>query len=81
MLVWGIRGGTDNGWIFTADIGVMYQDSAKVHYNAVCSDAMLCSLFQDKIEEKSEEQKSQIQHDVDRLKWYPVASIGVGYRF
>lgn len=80
-LGFGYQGGSDNGWIFTADLGVMYQGSARVHYNTVCNSQVVCSVLQNQIEEKENEQRDKIQNDVDKLKWYPVASIGVGYRF
>lgn len=77
----GYQGSSDNGWFFTADLGVLYQGSANVHYNTVCNNQAVCTLLKDQIEEKANDQRDKIQHDVDKLKWYPVASLGFGYRF
>lgn len=71
----------DSNWLFTADIGVLYQGKARVSNQTVCYSQAVCTVLQNQIREKEDEQTADIQDKVDRLKWYPVASIGVGYRF
>lgn len=71
----------DSNWIFTADLGVLYQGKAHVSNSTVCYNGTVCTLLKDQIDRENEEQRSQIQDKADKLKWYPVASIGIGYRF
>ncbi|WP_027469974.1 hypothetical protein [Deefgea rivuli] len=64
-----------SGLSFTADLGVMYQGSANVTYSATCLDASVCGQLQ-----------SDVTHEAQRIaddhkNFYPVVSIGVGYRF
>lgn len=71
----------DSNWIFTADVGVMYQGKAKVKNSTTCYSAVVCSALQSRIDRENAEQRQDIQDKADKLKWYPVASIGIGYRF
>ena len=71
----------DSNWIFTADLGVMYQGKAKVSNSTTCYNAAVCSALQSQIDRENAEQRQDIQDKADKLKWYPVASIGIGYRF
>lgn len=71
----------DSNWIFTADLGVMYQGKAKVSNSTTCYNAAVCSDLQSQIDRENAEQRQDIQDKADKLKWYPVASIGIGYRF
>lgn len=71
----------DSNWLFTADIGVLYQGKARVHNQTVCYSQTVCTVLQSQIREQEAEQTADIQDKVDKLKWYPVASIGIGYRF
>lgn len=70
-----------SNWMFTADLGVMYQGKAKVQNSTVCYNGAVCTLLKDQIDRENAEQRSEIQDKADKLKWYPVASIGIGYRF
>lgn len=71
----------DSNWIFTADLGVMYQGKTKVSNSTTCYNAAVCSALQSQIDRENAEQRQDIQDKSDKLKWYPVASIGIGYRF
>jgi len=71
----------DSNWIFTADVGIMYQGKAKVKNSTTCYSAVVCSALQSQIDRENAEQRQDIQDKADKLKWYPVASIGIGYRF
>lgn len=71
----------DSNWIFTADLGVMYQGKTKVSNSTTCYNAAVCSALQSQIDRENAELRQDIQDKADKLKWYPVASIGIGYRF
>lgn len=77
----GYQTNDDSNWIFTADLGVMYQGKAKVKSNTTCYSAAVCSALQRQIDAENASQRDDIQDKADKLKWYPVASIGIGYRF
>lgn len=77
----GYQTNDDSNWIFTADLGVMYQGKAKVKSNTTCYSAAVCSALQSQIDAENALQRNDIQDKADKLKWYPVASIGIGYRF
>lgn len=77
----GYQTNDDSNWIFTADLGVMYQGKAKVSSSTTCYSAAVCSALKDKIDSENASQRNDIQDKADKLKWYPVASIGFGYRF
>lgn len=71
----------DSNWIFTADLGVLYQGKAKVRNGTTCYNQFVCTALQSRIDQENAEQRDEIQDKADKLKWYPVASIGIGYRF
>ena len=77
----GYQSQSDSNWFVTADIGVLYQGKAHVDNSTVCYDGMICSLLSDKIDEENDAQRGKLQDKADRFKFYPVASIGIGYRF
>lgn len=71
----------DSNWMFTADVGVLYQGKAKVNLNTRCYNASVCSSLASQINDKTDDQRQDIQDGADKLKFYPVVSFGVGYRF
>lgn len=77
----GYQTNDDSNWIFTADLGVMYQGKAKVKNTTTCYSSAVCSALQSQIDAENASQRDDIQDKADKLKWYPVASIGIGYRF
>jgi hypothetical protein len=64
---------------FTADVGVAFTGAADVNLNVTCvqAAAMLCDQIQDDV--MAEE--AALQDDADQLKYWPVVSFGVSYRF
>lgn len=69
----------DGRFALTADFGVVFTGSPKVELNATCAvpNAMLCS----QIEADVLAEEAELQDDADQLKYWPVMSIGVSYRF
>jgi hypothetical protein len=69
----------DGQVVFSADLGVVFTGPLEVELNATCRvpNAMLCTRVQEDV--LSDE--AQLQRKGDRLKYWPVMSIGVSYRF
>ncbi len=68
------------GFHFTADLGLMYQGSAKLNYTIECSDSLApaeCAQLQLDVANEA----SDIEDELAKYKVYPVASSGVGYKF
>lgn len=65
----------DSNWFFTADLGAMFIGKSKVSYT-VSGLASHPSLGPD-----IDREIGKIKSDIDDYQWYPVISIGVGYRF
>lgn len=77
----GYQSNDDSNWFFMADLGVLYQGKSNVKLNTVCYNQMVCSILSNQIDEENRQQKHDIQKKADRLSFYPVASIGIGFRF
>jgi hypothetical protein len=69
----------DGRFAFTADVGVVFTGSPTVELNATCRvpNAMLCSQIEDDVVAE----EAELQRDVDELKYWPVLSLGLSYRF
>ena len=77
---WGNLLKSKGHWSWVADLGVVYAGSPSVTLSAPCApDASVqtCSALQADL---ALERENTVQ-DIMRLKWYPVANLGVGYRF
>lgn len=77
----GYQSNDDDNWFFTADLGVMYQGKSNVKLNTVCYNQRVCSFLSAQITEENRKQKQDIERKANRLQFYPVASIGIGFRF
>lgn len=69
----------DGKFAFTADVGVAFTGTADVQLNVICAAAAtaLCTQIQsDVIAEQAE-----LQDDADDIKYWPVLSVGLSYRF
>lgn len=64
---------------FTADFGVVFAGSPKVDLSVTCAtaSATVCSQLEGDV--RAEE--AELQNDADDLKYWPVLSIGVSYKF
>jgi len=65
------------GLTFSLDVGVLYQSEPAVALSAVCGTTARCAQLQSDV---AAEQAS-LQEDAKDYQWYPVVSIGIGYRF
>jgi len=65
---------------FLADIGVMFQGSPKVKLNASCGSAVSASQCAQIAGNVAAEEK-KLEDEVSDYKYWPVLSLGVGYRF
>jgi hypothetical protein len=68
------------GWHLIANFGVLYQGRPKV---SLVGDTTYPqgSQYYSALYSNIDAQRQQIQNDLSSLRWYPVASIGVQYRF
>lgn len=63
-----------------ADLGVLYQGSAKVGLRAT-PNASLDAAQREQLRQEVERERRDLQNDLDDFKYYPVATVGVSYRF
>lgn len=78
-LGWGMQPGGSSGLFLTVDLGAFYQ-SATASLTGSCAPIVPALACQQLLADIQAEQ-AQFQDAVGDLKWYPVLSIGVGYRF
>lgn len=77
---WGNVVGRDGRFSFVADIGALHQGSPNVKVTAVCGSgigAARCAQLQSDVDAEVR----QLEQDIDDFEWWPVISIGLGYRF
>jgi len=69
----------DGKFAFTADVGLAFTGSADVQLNVTCAAAAaaLCTQIQDDVVAE----QATLQDDADQIKYWPVLSFGVSYRF
>ena len=72
---WGNAVGKDQRWVFSADLGVMFQGAANVNLDVTGSGAGLVPQSDIDKEEK------RIEDDLKNFQYYPVASVGISYHF
>jgi hypothetical protein len=68
------------GWVFTADLGILFQGSAHTTLAAHCAagtPAATCAQIQQAVAAE----QSRLDDDFDDYEYYPVLSIGVAYVF
>jgi hypothetical protein len=76
---WGSSPGGGRGLFLTTDLGVFYQTPA-VSLTGVCGPALPAPLCQ-QLQADVRAEEAQLRDAVAEAKWYPVLSIGIGYRF
>lgn len=69
----------NKGWGFVADLGVMFQGSPNVTLtsNNCTADPAIC----DQLAADLESESAELRDEVKEYKFYPVARIGVSYKF
>lgn len=70
----------DSGWGVSADLGVLFQGAATVSDLNVVT-GLNYSAYQDRVDAYLEKQKEEIQDELDKYEYYPVASIMLNYSF
>ena len=65
---------------FYADLGAMYQGKAKTSVSVTCGAALTAPQCAQLRSDVAAEQ-AQVEHSMNRYKWYPVANIGVTIGF
>jgi len=73
---WGDAVGAGKNWSFLFDLGVLFQGEADINLN---TDGLLATnaAFQADLEQE----KQQLEQDLDDFKLYPVLAFGVSYKF
>lgn len=69
----------DGRFSFSADFGVVFTGSPKVELNATCRvpNSAVCSDIQADVAAE----QAELQNDADDLKYWPVLSLGLSYKF
>jgi len=67
----------DGHWFFACDFGVLYHGTPTVTATARAGDPLL----QDLVNRDLQKEVADLQDDIDGLRYYPVISIGLSYRF
>ncbi|MBK1691795.1 hypothetical protein [Ectothiorhodospira mobilis] len=65
------------GWSFAFDLGVMFTGSPSVDLDGQVNNAALQAQFEDDLRRE----EAQLEDDVEDIKYYPVLSLGLAYRF
>ena len=69
---------TDEGIVFSADLGAFFQGSADVTLNASGTDSV---INDPDFNESLQKEVERLEDELSNLKIYPVATLSVGYRF
>ena len=70
----------ESGWGVSCDLGILFQGAATVSDLSVVTDVDYGG-FQDEVNGYLEGQKKDIQDELDKYEYYPVASIMLNYTF
>jgi hypothetical protein len=76
---WGASAKPATGWYFTSDFGVMFS-KATGSVSGTCAPSLpapVCAQLQGDLNAEAQ----QFKQEVERYKYYPVLTVGVGYRF
>lgn len=63
-----------------ADLGVLFQGSPRVNLRATPSDTMDAAA-REQLRQEVERERRSLENDLRDFRYYPVASVGVAYRF
>jgi hypothetical protein len=76
---WGNSASQEKGWGFSADLGVMFQGSPSVSLTSTGCTASpgICASLANSLDAE----RRELEDDVNDYKYYPVARIGLRYRF
>lgn len=79
---WGNPVAKDKTWGFTADIGVLLQGSPKAGLNVTCGTTITtagqtCATLQTAVAGE----RAKLESKLSSFRWYPVASVGLSYKW
>lgn len=75
------------GWAFDANLGVMFHGTPDVTLDATCKKKLLDSndpinkRLCAELQKNVDDERKDVQNDIEKYRFYPVASIGFIYRF
>lgn len=78
-LGWGTPAKSSAGLYFTSDIGVMFSKATGT-INGTCAPSLpapTCAALQSDLDAEA----ASFKHDVEKVKYYPVITLGLGWRF
>jgi len=68
-------------WSFVADVGVIYTGTPRINVTATCTTASAALCASPQLQTNLAAEQTSLLSGLTTLKWYPVVSIGIGYRF
>jgi hypothetical protein len=81
-LGWGNAVGENGHWHFLVDLGAIYGGTPMVSLTAVCGSAAPAGSAEcNQLQSDVQTEKAKLVSDANILRWYPVATVGVAYRF
>ena len=69
----------NNRWHFLLDVGAIYTDTPKATIHAVASKGF--EALQPVLDNESKIENKKLNQKIKKFKFYPVISVGVGYKF
>ncbi|NOY71516.1 MAG: hypothetical protein GXP14_03940 [Gammaproteobacteria bacterium] len=74
---WGNAVGADKNWSFAFDLGVLFQGSPEIKLSTTNGLLTSNAIFQENLEQE----KQQLEQDLNDFNLYPVLSLGLSYKF
>jgi hypothetical protein len=66
---------------FMFDIGALYSGTPDVNVNATCGAAIANTIRCTELQNAIAAEETDLKHEVDSMKWYPVVNLGFAVRF
>lgn len=70
----------DGGLSISGDIGVMFQGSPSFDLNVTCTTAVAIVTCA-RLQSDADAERAAFEDDADEYKYFPVVSLGIGYRW
>ncbi len=74
---WGDAVGANKNWSFAFDLGILFQGSPKIKLSTTNGLLTNNAIFQENLEQE----KQQLEQDLNGFDLYPVVSLGLSYKF
>lgn len=78
---WGNPSSKGKTWGFVSDIGILFQGSPQVTNTVNCGAAIIGTAACTQLQSDVAAAATQLENDFKNFKYWPVASIGLSYRF